>query len=147
MQQIVHQRLLEQMDRVRKIRTALGLLRVESKVLRRKLGAEGTPASLASFAESWRAIEERLEAERREAAAKTEPGAFAWVEKGLLEVREQVSEFRLLLARQAPGEAIAAALDALDQRNASLERSLETLGRQLAADLDEKFRVAYDRPS
>jgi hypothetical protein len=146
MQQIVHQRLLEQMDRVRKIRTGLGLLRIEAKALRRKLATDGSAATRAGFAESWKAIEDRLEAERREAASKTTSEAFGWVEEGLEGLREQVARFRKVLAQKEPGGEVEAGLDALDRENAALDRSLETLGRQLAADIDERFRVAY-RPS
>ena len=148
MQQIVHQLLLEQMDRVRKVRTALGLLRVESKALRKKLGTDWTERSRAGFAASWKAIEERLETERREVAAKTSWGApFSAAEAGLEDCLEQVARLRAMLAKGEPGPNLEAGLDALDQLGQTLDRSLEALSRKLGSEIDERFREAYDRPS
>jgi len=149
MQQIVHQLLLDQMDRVRKIRTALSLLRVESRVLRKKLGTDGAARSRTGFAASWKAIEERLEAERREMASKTASAspAFAGVDEGLESCRAQVARLRALLAKEEPGRAVEEGLDVLDRQGETFDRSLEALGRKLASEIDEKFRIAYDRPS
>jgi hypothetical protein len=163
MQQIQHQLLLEQMDHVRKIRSALGLLRVESKVLRKRLGAEG--AARSGLAESWKAIEGRIDTERRNVADKSvlvlggaeqrsverKPAAEAfvwvtWVDEGLRSLLDQVSHLRRAMAFEDPVEKITEGLDALDRQTEKLDRALEGLGRELAAELDEKLRLAYDRP-
>jgi hypothetical protein len=147
MQQIVHQLLLEQMDRVRKVRSGLGLLRVESRALRKKLGADWAAGSREGFAASWKAIEARLEAERREMVSKPGSEAFTSAIEGLQSCLEQVGQVRALLGREEPGRDLAAKLDALDQQRETLDRSLDSLGRRLAAEIDERFREAYDRPS
>ncbi|HTQ79815.1 MAG TPA: hypothetical protein VMM92_07450 [Thermoanaerobaculia bacterium] len=145
--QIVHQRLLEQMDRVRRMRSALGLLRIESRMLRRKLDADWDERVRAGFAASWRSIEERLEAERREAELKTISDELGWLGERLRGLREQVAQCRSILEARGQRRPGAADLDVLDRDSEAFDRSLETLGRQLAAEIDERLRLAYERPS
>jgi hypothetical protein len=147
MQQIVHQLLLERMDRIRKIRSALGLLRVESRALRKKLGTDWAARSRAGFAASWQSIEERLQAERREMVSKPTPGGFGGAEEGLESCLEEVARLRAVLAREEPGRNVEERLDALDRQGETLDRSLEAFGRKLAAEMDERLRLAYDRPT
>ncbi|HEV7518261.1 MAG TPA: hypothetical protein VGR07_18335 [Thermoanaerobaculia bacterium] len=103
--------------------------------------------SRAGFAASWQAIEGRLQAEQREMASKSASGGFGGTEEGLQSCLEQVARLRAVLAWDEPERKVEERLDALDRQGETLDRSLEAFGRRLAAELDEKFRLAYDRPT
>lgn len=147
MQQIVHQLLLEQTDRVRKVRSGLGLLKIESRALKSKLGAADFAERRAGFVASWQGIEKRLATDRKEMASKPGSEVFVAVGEELERCTGEVGRVRVLLERGEPGAPLEEALAALDRQREALDRSLDTLGRRLTAELDERLRIAYDRPS
>jgi len=130
--------LRDQADIARQVRTALGLLRVESRLLRSRLG-DGHDASFRTrFAASWEAIEKRLEVERRQGASLTAGDARDWVDDGLRNLLRGVSQVRKAIASGELGGPVAECLEGLDRRSAELRQALDRLGRELEEVIERK---------
>jgi len=130
--------LRDQADIARQIRTALGLLGAESKLLRSRFGADQDTSFRTRFAASWATIEQRLEAERRQGASLTAGDARDWVDEGLRHLLRGVAQVRQAIASGEIGPAVTASLDALEGRGAELRRGLDRLGRQLEELIERK---------
>jgi hypothetical protein len=126
---------LEQVEIVEKAQISIRHVHTESRLLLKALGKSSEAASLTRFAESWRSLAERLEAEISAFAYLRDLKASAGIVQGLQNAQETATRVQQTLASGPADSALIEKITALEPLCQGLNPALEALSGALRDEL------------